>query len=126
MAPDQNSGAPERRRHNRIAERLPFKVMDNVSTIVTETINISASGAYCQVDRYIAPMSKVSLVLLVPLRLKNNKTVSRKLNCKGVVVRAEKSKNSEGKFNIAVFFTQMKDADLRNINRYVESRLPQH
>lgn len=114
---------PERRKHPRILKKLPLKVKVNSYNIVTETLNISASGAYCEIDRYIAPMTKVGLILLVPLRLKNNKTVTRKLSCEGVLVRIEKSKSSEGKFNIAIFFTHMKEPDLKNISRYVESHL---
>lgn len=125
MPPEASgSGGPERRKHIRVINRLPFKLTDNLSTIVTETLNISVSGAYCEVDRHIAPMTKVNIALLVPLRLKNNKITSRAIHLEGVVVRAEKSKNSQGKFSIAVFFTRIKEADLKNIRRYVDGQLP--
>lgn len=118
------SGAPERRRHARLANRLPFKVTDSLSTIVTETINISASGAYCEVSRYIAPMTKVNIILLLPQRQKDTKASSRVMRLEGVVVRTEKSGSSQDKFTIAVFFTRTKEADLKSIRRYVESQLP--
>jgi hypothetical protein len=121
---DAGAGAPDRRRHIRIPDRLPFKLADSLSVIATQTINISASGAYCEIDRYIAPMSKVSITLLVPLRQKSNKISSKTLRMEGVVVRTEKSRNSEGRFSIAVFFTRAKESDLKNIRLYVESQLP--
>lgn len=122
--PPEAAGAPDRRRHIRILDRLPFKLADNVSVIATQTINISASGAYCEIDRYIAPMTKVNVTLLVPLRLKSNKISSKTVRLGGVVVRTEKSRSSEGRFSIAVFFTQAKEADLKNIRLYVENQLP--
>lgn len=121
---DPGAGAPDRRRHIRIHNRLPFKLSDNLSVIATQTINISVSGAYCEIDRYIAPMTKVNITLLVPLRLKSNKISSKTLRLEGVVVRTEKSDNSEGRFSIAVFFTQTKESDLKNIRLYIESQLP--
>lgn len=121
--PSLGSCASERRKHPRVQKRLPLKVKVDSHTIVTETINISASGAYCEIDRYIAPMTRMGLVLLLPIRLKNNKTATRRLSCEGVLVRIEKSGASEGRFSAAIFFTRMKDADVKSINRYVESRL---
>lgn len=124
MTPEAaGAGAPDRRRHIRILDRLSFKLADNLSVIATQTINISISGAYCEIDRYIAPMTKVNITLLVPLRLKSNKISSKTLRMEGVVVRTEKSENSEGRFSIAVFFTQAKEADLKNIRLYIESQL---
>lgn len=113
----------ERRRHTRILKRLPFRLKAESFDLATETINISSSGAYCQVDKYVEPMTKVAVVLFLPIRLNDNKVLNKRLKCEGVVVRTEESRLTEGKFNIAVFFNNIKKIDLDNISRYIENHL---
>lgn len=115
-----NFNGQDRRLSPRIIKRVPLKVKVDSFDIVTETQNISSSGAYCQVDKYIAPMTKINIKVLLPVRHKNNRIVTKKMNCEGVVVRTEKSLTQEGKFNIAVFFNGLKKPDLHN---YIESHI---
>ena len=122
MLPNNSPDSSEKRRHPRILKKLPLKLKIDSFDLSTETLNISSSGVYCQIDKYIEPMTKVSIVLLLPLKLKNNTEVTKKVTCKGVVVRTEK--NSAGdKFNIAIFFSDVLEADAENINRYIETHL---
>lgn len=109
----------ERRKHPRIIKKLPLKVKDGAFDLVTETQNVSLSGACFQVDKFIQPLTKVGLLFLLPMRLKNAKITTRKLNLEGVIVRAEEEKDTKGKFNIAVFFNNMKETDKTNLNRYL-------
>lgn len=113
----------ERRTYPRVTKKLPLKVKANSFDIAAETKNISSSGVYCQVNKYVELMTKVAIILLLPLKLKNNKIVTRKLNCEGVVVRVEKSKDAEGRFNLAIFFNNIKKADTAAITRYVNSHI---
>ncbi|OGX32211.1 MAG: hypothetical protein A3G37_00635 [Omnitrophica WOR_2 bacterium RIFCSPLOWO2_12_FULL_46_30] len=111
----------ERRKHLRLIKKLPLKVRAGSFDLVTETQNISLSGVCCQVDKFIQPMTKVELLLLLPLRLKNDKITTRRLGLEGVIVRAEPAKDTQGKFNIAIFFNNMKETDKINLNRYIAS-----
>ena len=113
----------ERRKHPRIDKKLALKVKAGSFELVSQTQNISLSGVCCQVNKYIEPMTKVSIILLLPIRLKNNKTVTRKVNCRGIVVRAEKHEERKDKFNIAIFFNNMRQAALNTIHRYIENHL---
>ena len=113
----------ERRKHPRLPKKLPLKVRVDSFDLVAQTQNISSSGAYCQVDKYIEPMTRVGIILLLAMRQKNNKLITRKLNCEGVVVRAEQAKDYAGKFNIAIFFNNMKKTDTNIVARYIESHL---
>lgn len=113
----------ERRRCPRISKRLPFRVNAKSFDLATETINISCSGAYCQVDKYIEPMTKVGIVLSLPINRNDNKVTNSRLKCEGVVVRTEESRLMEGKFNIAVFFNNIKKIDLDKISRYITNHL---
>ena len=111
----------ERRKHPRIIKKLTAKVKAEAFDFVTETQNISLSGACCQVDKRIEPMTKVEILLLLPARLKNDKIAAKKLNLEGVVVRAEEAEAMPGKFNIAVFFNNMRELDKTNLNRCLVS-----
>ena len=123
MLPNNNpADSSERRRHPRIFKKIPLKLKIDSFDLTTETLNISSSGVYCQTDKYIEPMTKVNIVLLLPLKLKNNTTVTKKVTCEGVVVRTEKNPAGD-KFNIAIFFSDVPKADVENINRYIETHL---
>jgi len=115
-----NQEGQEKRRHPRIFKKVPIKVRLDSCDVVTETQNISLSGAYCEVDKYITPMTKIDLIMLLPIKQGGAKVVTKKVNCTGVVVRSEKSQTKEGKFNIALYFTDMKKADMNTVARYIK------
>lgn len=114
---------PERRQHLRIQKRIPLKVQADSFDFSTQTHNISLSGICCQVDKNIELMSKVTILLLLPLRRAHDKTVTKQVHCKGVVVRVEEAKEVKGKFDIAVFFNDLKETDANVIREYIENHL---
>jgi len=65
----------ERREHPRINSNIPVKLSYGDGGSVTETFNISRSGAYCCVKGYMKPMTKLKIHALVL----NLKTVSYNL-----------------------------------------------
>jgi c-di-GMP-binding flagellar brake protein YcgR len=108
----------ERRRYPRIKKILPLKVSTDEYDISTETHNLSCIGAYCTVDRYIPPMTKLSILLFLP----KDKKDYTKISCKGVVVRTEKQ--SLKKYNIAIFFNEISESQKNKILKYTEKYLP--
>ena len=107
----------EKRKHPRIAKNLPLKIEGGEFDIVTETKNISCTGAYCQVDRYVAPFTKVKATMLVSSSDASHKNIS----CKGVVVRVEKNDNTlEPQYNIAIYFNEISKANMSKISRFVK------
>ncbi|MBF0521574.1 MAG: PilZ domain-containing protein [Candidatus Omnitrophica bacterium] len=112
---------PERRRDPRLENNIPVKICQEDGDIVTETGNISRSGAYCRVTRYIEPMTKFKMCLLIPIR-KKGKDVTKKICCQGVVVRTEPIVGKE-EYNIAVFFNDIAPRDAECISDYVNSYL---
>ncbi len=110
----------ERRRELRATEHVPLAITDAGAVLTTETKNLSASGAYCTLDRFIAPMSKLQLTFELP-----NGRRKTHIRCSGVVVRVEPTiANSErARYNIAVFFTELSDRDRTAIKRFVRERL---
>ena len=117
---DQNS-SQERRGDPRLTNNIPIRISQADGDMVTETSNISRSGVYCKVDRYIEPMTKLKLNLLLPIR-KNGKDVSKQVVAHGVVVRSEQIGDTND-HNVAIFFNDMSQRDAESIADYVSSYL---
>lgn len=111
----------ERRRDPRLSKSIPIKICQDDGDIVTETANISRSGAYCRVNKPVAAMTKLKIHLLLPVK-KGGKPSTRKITCDGVVVRVEDIPGESHK-NIAVFFNDIKQRDAEAIADYVSSSL---
>ena len=111
----------ERRREPRAAERVPLAIRDASAELTTETNNLSASGAYCTLDRFIAPMSKLQLRFELP----NQGHRPTPIRCSGVVVRVEPviSTAQQGRYHVAVLFTELAERDRAAIARFVRQRL---
>ncbi len=111
----------ERREHPRTERTLPLKISKKGLDAITETRNISCSGAYCRVNKPIPLMSKVGITLLLPIH-SGSKVSTEKIRCNGVVVRAEPVIVKEADTpcqNIAVFFTELARKDRNKIAQYV-------
>lgn len=111
----------ERRKDPRLENNIPVKITQEDGDIVTETANISRSGAYCRVSKYIETMTKLKIHLLLPIR-KNGKNVTKKISCEGVVVRTEPIPGKD-RYNIAIFFSDISKRDSETIADYVSSFL---
>lgn len=138
----------ERRRAPRAAERIPLAITGAEATIQAETKNLSASGAYVTLDRFLAPMTKVQLQLELPTtpnsiprrgattsgekapcsgssRASETSRGTTSIRCAGVVVRVDPiiTQAEQGRYHIAVFFTDLSDRDRSAIARFVSQRL---
>ncbi len=111
---------PERRRAPRVAERLSLTIGEGKSAYVAETKNLSASGAYCMLDQFLPPMTKLALQFDLP-----NGARHVRVACSGVVVRVEPlvAHADRGRYQIAVFFTDLTERDRAAIMRFVRQRL---
>jgi len=112
----------EKRSYPRIEGNLALKLCASDCDLVTETKNISASGAYCAVNRKIEPMTKLDMVLLVPLISKVNHKNVKKINCKGVVVRSDYIQdNGKQSYCLGIYFSEIKETDRRILSAYINS-----
>src|SRR5262245_647284 len=73
MASKNGRRGSERRQDPRADARLSMRVEGapadgQTAQIVTESQNISASGVYCTSSHFLAPLSKVSLTIVLPRR----------------------------------------------------------
>ncbi len=113
----------ERRQFPRLKKILPIKLSDNEYDVLTETKNISANGAYCSVNKPIDLMTKLEVVILVPIQ-KSKAKVIKKINCCGVVVRNEQvDDNSKYPYRVAIFFSDLRDQDRKVLRSYIDSHL---
>ena len=110
----------ERRASPRVLERVLLDIADAGITLRTETKNLSASGAYCMLERFIAPMTKLQLAFDLP-----NGSRRVKVRCSGVVVRVEPvvTNAERGGYNVAIFFTELAERDRVAIAQFVRRRL---
>jgi len=110
----------ERRKVPRVAERVVMAVTDAGTALTAESHNLSTSGVYCTLDRFLAPMSKVQLQFELP-----NGARTAKVQCTGVVVRVEPvvASADRGRFNTAIFFTELSDRNRSTITQFVRQRL---
>jgi hypothetical protein len=117
----QRLNGAERRRHSRLDHSIPIRITDGGIDIVTETKNLSSSGAFCLVNKFIAPMTKLKLQFLLPIK-KNNKVVNQKVSCIGVVVRSQSAVDQDS-FQTAIFFSDIAPRDSQIIHDFVETAM---
>ncbi|MFC1624744.1 PilZ domain-containing protein [Candidatus Omnitrophota bacterium] len=114
----------ERRRHQRVKSHLCLKIADKNFDVITETVDISPTGTYCRVTRLLPLMSKIEVVLLVPRKGKGKGDKTKKIRCKGVVVRTEPiilKDTEKAHYNMAIFFTDVSKKDQKAIEAYIDS-----
>jgi len=113
--------AQEHRREPRIAERISLAIAEAGGELSADTKNLSASGAYCTLDRFIAPMTKVQLRFTLP----QVGAQPAQIRCPGVIVRIEPviASAERGRFNVAVLFTELSERDRSAIQRFVRERI---
>jgi hypothetical protein len=111
----------EKRRYPRLEHNIPVKISSDHGDILTETKNLSCSGAFCQMTQRLEPMTKLKIHLLLPLR-KNEKLTTKKITCQGVVVRAQAVQGKDY-YDTAIFFSDIAPKDSHTINEFVESMM---
>jgi len=113
----------DKRKSPRANKVLPIKLTDSGFDILTETKNISASGAYCSMDKPIALMTKLNIVILIPLK-KNNKSDIKKISCEGVVVRVDNTNDKTSHpYRVAIYFNGLKESDVKTLRSCVSAHL---
>lgn len=112
----------ERRLHPRLEQTLPVKLKTGGYDFITSTQNVSCVGAYCRINKYIPPFTKINVKLTLPI-LKGTKPLSCDVECRGVIVRTEDEET--GGFNIAILFNQIGAAQKQKISQYINRFLPQ-
>ncbi|MBU4305054.1 MAG: PilZ domain-containing protein [Candidatus Omnitrophica bacterium] len=111
----------DRRSNARFDVTLPLKIAGADFHMATDTKNISCTGLYCHVTRFLPVMTKLSISLFVPLIVKERK-VEKQINCAAVVVRTEPDREVQSTdiYYIGMFFTDIKEKDRETISKYIQ------
>ena len=111
----------ERRKAPRIEdEALSLEVKGGNLDIMTHTLNVSASGIYCKVEKEIPLMSRLQLMLMIPEAAKEGKPLT-KMEVDGVVVR-QHPVIIDGRikhYDIAIFFENLSPKNRETISSYI-------
>ena len=110
----------ERRIEPRAVSRVALVLDHAAEELSAATENISASGAYCTVGRFIPLMTKLRVRLELP-----SGRASRAIHCQGVVVRIEPPQETprQQRYQVAVFFNDLSDRDRTHLAQYVQQHL---
>ena len=118
----------EKRKYPRIKdEGVSLKVESGDIDIITKTLDLSASGVYCKVEKEIPLLSRIKITLVIPAGAKNTSSQQKNLTIatEGVVVR-EHPVIVDGKFthyDVAIFFDQISQKDKQHILDYTSSQI---
>ena len=110
----------ERRGSPRAVSRVSLVLDHAAQEVTTATENLSSSGAYCIVSRYIPAMTKLQVQLELP-----GERGSRIIRCQGVVVRIDPPHESpkQSRYQVAIFFNDLPERDRAHVSQYVQQRL---
>jgi hypothetical protein len=118
----------ERRKSSRVNANLKLEVklprVDGTQDITTlETINISSSGVYFKSGHFIAPMTKLALVLevTVPAADGSGGVDLAPVPCEGLIVRIRPETEVEGcdDYEVAVFFTHIEAEGTATLEKHI-------
>lgn len=112
---------PERRRAPRITdEELSLEVKGGGFDIMTHTLNVSASGIYCKVEKELPLMSRVQLMLMIPDTSSAEKA-AKPVEVDGVVVRQHPViiDGHVMHYDVAIFFENLSAKHREMISSYI-------
>jgi len=109
----------ERRKYPRVdANSISLKLKSGqFNDVISQSLNISASGVYCKVENEIPLMSRLGIILMIPAGKK-----TKKIETEGVIVR-QHPVIEDGKvvhYDIAVFFDNISAKERGILKNYIE------
>ena len=111
----------DRRRDARTEARLQVDLApeSGEKAISVSSLNIGAGGVYIQVPRFIEPLTKLSLSMVIPGPTPEEEPV--RVETEAIVVRTlpEQAGGSTDRYEIACAFLELTDEHRDAINRYV-------
>jgi hypothetical protein len=120
----QDTIVQDRRQAKRVDARLQIELSVDGSGRAEQAsaINISASGAYFSSPRYLEPLTKLEMRLLLPGE--DDDAAIESFDVEGIVVRVEPEEpGPQGQtYEIACYFTETTPEFRERLGRYVQAR----
>ncbi len=118
-----NPKRKERRRYPRIKDKdISLKLAGDGFDTISQSLDVSASGVYCKVDRRIPLMTRVQVVLSLPGRTKTSSPTTMDID--GVVVREHPVKKN-GRvqyYDVAIFFNTLLPKEREKLVQYINRK----
>ena len=122
------SKGKEKRKYQRLKdEHISLKVKSGDIDIITKSLDISASGVYCKLEKEIPVMSRIKVTLIVPKAKKDASSGSLrpvKIQTDGVAVREHPVivGGEISHYDVAVFFENISAKDREILLEYIDQR----
>ncbi|MFH1875431.1 MAG: PilZ domain-containing protein [Candidatus Omnitrophota bacterium] len=114
----------DKRQYPRIIKSVSLKLSDVDFDVVTETKNISGNGVYCAVSKPFEAMTKLAIIILIPLANARGRSTVKKIRCQGVVVRTEHVRdNGKYAYHVGIYFNDIKESDRKALVSYINSHV---
>lgn len=113
------SGA-ERRKDVRTSARLPVELASgDDGTLSVSSLNIGAGGVYVEVPRFIEPLTKLSLSMMIPGPTPEEE--ASLVETEAIVVRVlpEQPDPDVDRYEVACAFLELSDENRDIVNRYI-------
>ena len=114
----------ERRKFPRIKDKgISIQLKGEGFGVITQSLDVSASGVYCKITEPIPLMTRLEIVLAIPG--KRDPSVPTLLHIEGVVVREHPViKNGKTEhYDVAIFFNFLTPKDREKLVNYINSRI---
>ncbi len=117
-------GGRERRQSKRVEAQIALQLSGAdegfpSESITTESINVGAEGVYCHVGHFVAPLTKLQVTMVLPLRNKKGQVKNEIVKTQAVVVRCQPSGDENGGYRVACFFTGLDSGTKNTLDEYV-------
>lgn len=118
----KNCAVQDKRMYNRFKVNFPFEVMGEDFCFKTEMKDISCSGVFCRSENYIAPKTKLKVVLNIPF-CRNRKIEKKLFTSWGKVVRIDPQFQSEGAdYTLGIEFSGISQTEKELILSFIKQR----
>jgi NAD(P)H-dependent flavin oxidoreductase YrpB (nitropropane dioxygenase family) len=115
---------PERRRSARVDAQIALQLSGDDAvvpgeSITTESINVGSEGVYCPVSHFVAPLTKLQVTMVLPMKTKKGQLRNEVVKADAVVVRCQPAGGASGGYRIALFFTGLEAQTRQVLDEYV-------
>jgi len=113
----------ERRSHPRVETEVAGHIVGHKGheSIALQIYNMSCSGFYCRLPMFVAPFTRLQVVMFMPTPDKGGDG-KQKVEFDGVVVRTDPEQESPDakQYHLAIFFDGLTDEKRVAVERYVQ------
>jgi c-di-GMP-binding flagellar brake protein YcgR len=109
----------DRRKDVRTSVRLPVELAADGDALSVSSLNIGAGGVYVEVPRFIEPLTKLSLSMMIPGPTPEEETSLVETEAIVVRILPERPDPRVHRYEIACAFLDLSDEHRDIVNRYI-------